>query len=261
VLQHLGSPPITEDEIRTLLTEYVEHGRALAPFIAEVGAELDAAYRNGERLLFEGAQGVLLDIDHGTYPFVTSSNTVAGNAAVGSGLGPKQVGRVVGISKAYATRVGSGPFPTELESAEADTLRAKGGEFGATTGRPRRCGWLDAVALRYAVRTAGIDALVITKMDVLAGLDPVRIAVGYDIDGERTDRFPTSCEALERIRPVYEDLPGFSELGTIRAKVDLPPPARAYLERISELAGVPICLVSVGPGREEDIELSDPFAD
>jgi adenylosuccinate synthase len=168
---------------------------------------------------------------------------------------------VVGISKAYTTRVGSGPFPTELESADADALRTKGGEFGATTGRPRRCGWIDAVALRYAARVAGIDALVITKMDVLAELDPIRVCVAYEVDGARTEHFPTDSETLERVVPVYEDLSGFAALDAARTWDELPAGARAYLERVSELVGVPVCLVSVGPGREEDLEITDPFAD
>jgi adenylosuccinate synthase len=261
ILAHLGSEPFSAAEVDELVEEYAGFGERLRGQITDVGRLLDGAHRSGQRLLFEGAQGVLLDIDHGTYPFVTSSNTVGGNAAVGSGLGPRQVGRVVGISKAYTTRVGSGPFPTELESADADALRTKGGEFGATTGRPRRCGWIDAVALRYAARVAGIDALVITKMDVLAELDPIRVCVAYEVDGARTEHFPTDSETLERVVPVYEDLSGFAALDAARTWDELPAGARAYLERVSELVGVPVCLVSVGPGREEDLEITDPFAD
>ncbi len=261
VLDHLGSDPIPGREIDAMIADYARLGERLAAFVGEVGQRLEDAHAEGHRLLFEGAQGVLLDVDHGTYPYVTSSNTVAGNAATGSGLGPRRVGHVVGISKAYTTRVGSGPFPTELKDRSGDELRKAGSEFGATTGRPRRCGWLDLVALRYAVRVAGIEKLVLTKLDVLAGLDPIRICIGYELDGERVDDFPRTCEALERVRPVYEDLPGFAALGEADRYDSLPAAARAYVERVSKELDVDVCLVSVGPGRGEDIELSDPFAD
>jgi adenylosuccinate synthase len=214
----------------------------------------------GRALLFEGAQGCLLDIDHGTYPFVTSSNTVASNAATGCGLGPRAIDRVVGIMKAYTTRVGAGPFPTELHDALGERLRQTGQEFGATTGRPRRCGWLDFVALRYAARVSGIELLAITKLDVLAGIDPLRFSVAYELDGERIETYPDNAHDVVRVKPIYEEMPGFGPLRDKRKLEDLPKEARAYLDRIVEELGSKIALVSVGPGRGEDIEVCDPFA-
>ncbi|MBI4820954.1 MAG: adenylosuccinate synthase [Deltaproteobacteria bacterium] len=254
-----GDPAYSSAEVAEIVSSYLAFGTRLAPLVTNVGARLDEAARRGEVILFEGAQGVLLDIDHGTYPFVTSSNTVAGNAATGSGLGPRRLGAVVGITKAYTTRVGSGPFPTELLDETGERLRATGQEFGATTGRPRRCGWLDLVALRYAVRVSGIDRLAITKLDVLAGISPIQVCVAYELDGERLETFPDNVHDLDRVKPIYEATEGFSDVRGARKLEELPGTARAYLDRITRDLGVPAALVSVGPGRGEDIEISDPF--
>ncbi|MBW2109028.1 MAG: adenylosuccinate synthetase, partial [Deltaproteobacteria bacterium] len=210
--------------------------------------------------LFEGAQGTHLDIDHGTYPFVTSSNTVAGNACCGAGIGPTQIDGVVGMVKAYTTRVGAGPFPTELFDNIGDRIQQRGAEFGATTGRRRRCGWLDTVVVRNAARLNALTGLAITKLDVLSGLDTVRICDGYRYGGETLDEFPASLHVLERCTPVYEDLPGWLEdISEVRYVDDLPKNARLYLERIEELTETPIQIISVGPGREQTLVLENPF--
>jgi adenylosuccinate synthase len=254
-----GDPAYQTAEVEALVESYLEHGERLRPYVGNVGETLARAIAKGENVLFEGAQGALLDIDHGTYPFVTSSNTVAANAASGTGLGPRALSCVVGIMKAYTTRVGAGPFPTELDDEIGQRLRATGQEFGATTGRPRRCGWLDLVALRYAVRICGIDRLAITKLDVLSGIDPIRIATHYELDGERLETFPDNVHDLDRVKPVYETVPGFEVKREVRRLEDLPSAARAYLDRVSGHLGSKIALVSVGPGRGEDIEVLDPF--
>lgn len=214
-------------------------------------------------MVFEGAQGTLLDIDHGTYPFVTSSNPVAGEACVGAGVGPKDIGEVWGVAKAYVTRVGSGPFPTELDDATGARMREAGGEFGTTTGRPRRCGWLDLVALRYAARVNGLTGLVITKLDVLTGIDPLQVAVRYlGPEGARFDEFPYHQSILHTAEAEYEELPGFEEgIGECRRESDLPREARDYIEFVGEHAGAPVRLVGVGPGRDQVIwtgEEADP---
>lgn len=252
--------PYTPGEIDAIVSDYVALGERMAPFVANVGHALHEAVRAGRTILFEGAQGVLLDIDHGTYPFVTSSNTVGSNAATGTGLGPQHLGCVVGIMKAYTTRVGSGPFPTELAGKEGDRLREAGREFGATTGRPRRCGWLDLVALRYAVRVAGIRKMVVTKLDVLSGLDRIGVCTHYELDGARLETYPDNAQDVARVKPVYEMLPGFGEVRGARSLEDLPPAARDYVDRIASELDVELALISVGPGRGEDIDLSDPFA-
>lgn len=252
--------PYTSEEIAKIADDYVALGEKLAPFVANVGQLLAKANEAGENILFEGAQGVLLDIDHGTYPYVTSSNTVGSNAATGTGLGPQHLGCVVGIMKAYTTRVGSGPFPTELFDEVGERLRETGREFGATTGRPRRCGWLDLVALRYATRVAGIRKLVVTKLDVLAGLDQIGVCVAYELDGERLETYPDNAHDVGRVKPIYEMMPGFGEVRDARRLEDLPKEARAYVDRIAKELDVELALLSVGPGRGEDIELSDPFA-
>ena len=219
--------------------------RRLAPFIGDAVSHLHTALDRGERILFEGAQGTYLDVDHGTYPFVTSSNTVAGNAAAGTGVGPRDLHAVVGIAKAYATRVGSGPFPTQLDDVEEEALRAKGGEFGATTGRPRSCGWFDAPMVRHAVRLNGVTHLALTKLDILSGIDTLKIAVDHDTP-PGAERFSGS--------PVYEDAPGWSEdISSCRTWEGLPANCRAYVERIEALVGVRAGLISVGPGREQVI--------
>ncbi len=251
--------PYTEAETASMVDELVECGEALRPFFANVGEMLHDAVAANERVLFEGAQGVLLDIDHGTYPYVTSSNTVASNAATGTGVGAHHLSSVIGVMKAYTTRVGSGPFPTELDDEQGDTLRQAGNEFGSTTGRPRRCGWLDLVALRYAVRVAGIRRLAVTKLDVLAGQPELPVCVAYELDGRRRHGYPDNVHDLHRITPVYERLPGFGDLGPVERIEDLPGPAQEYLKYIARQLGVEIALVSIGPGRGEDLELINPF--
>jgi len=221
---------------------------------------LQAARRAGESLLFEGAQGALLDIDHGTYPYVTSSNCLAGAAATGSGIGPQMLDYVLGIVKAYTTRVGTGPFPTELTDDIGARLAKRGQEFGSVTGRPRRCGWLDIPALARSLQLNGVDGLCITKLDVLDGLPSIRICTGYHVGSEAVALLPTGAEAVAECRPVYEDLPGWSE-STYGVKTfeALPPAARAYLRRIETLTGVPIAMVSTGPERDETIVVHHPF--
>ena len=238
--------------------EYTERlaafGEKLKPMAADVSVLLAEALRQGKNILAEGAQGTLLDIDHGTYPFVTSSNSVAGGACTGLGIGPKAVEEVVGVAKAYSTRVGRGPFPTELPSGQAASLREAGDEYGATTGRPRRCGWLDAVVLRHSVRVNGMSSLVITKLDVLDELEEIKICTGYDLDGDLRDTLPASAEELSRCRPVYESMPGWrSPVRRARRVEELPPEARSYLDRISGLAETPLSMVPVGSGREETV--------
>ncbi len=233
----------------------------LAPLVTDVPRALYHANRAGKNLLFEGAQGSLLDIDHGTYPYVTSSNCVAGAAAAGAGIGPNHLHYVLGITKAYNTRVGSGPFPTELSDDIGEQLRQRGREFGATTGRPRRTGWFDAAALKRSIQLNGVSGLCITKLDVLDGAEGVKICVGYRIEGELSEILPVGAEELERCEPVYEELPGWKESTVgINAYDALPQAARAYLKRIEALAGVPIDLISTGPERDETIVLRHPFA-
>ena len=235
-------------------------GERLRPHVTDTSRFLDREIHLGRRVLFEGAQGTMLDVDHGTYPFVTSSSCVAGAAIAGSGVAAPLGRASLGITKAYTTRVGSGPFPTELSDALGEKLRHDGDEYGATTGRARRCGWFDAVVVRHAARLSGLDGLAITKLDVLRGIDPLRICVAYESANERIDYVPASCEKLGAARPVYEDLPGFDgDLSKARRSDDLSANARRYLDRISELTGVPIQIVSVGARREETIAVADPF--
>lgn len=246
--------------LEELVTEFGDYAEKIKPFIANTSLFLDQALRNGKRVLYEGAQGSLLDIDHGTYPYVTSSNTIAGAACTGTGIGPKRIDRVIGITKAYTTRVGSGPFPTEQDNEIGKRLREVGGEFGATTGRPRRCGWWDAFALRYAARINGLTDLGVTKLDVLTGLDPILIGVGYRWQGEKLEDFPPDLEILSAAQPLYEEMPGWKEeIGDARKLQDLPQNARRYLRRMEELVGVPIAAVSVGKAREQTIVLRSPF--
>jgi adenylosuccinate synthase len=233
----------------------------IAPLVADVPRALYHANRAGKNLLFEGAQGSLLDIDHGTYPYVTSSNCVAGAAAAGAGIGPQHLHYVLGITKAYTTRVGSGPFPTELSDEVGEQLRQRGQEFGATTGRPRRTGWFDAAALKRSIQLNGLSGLCITKLDVLDGVEEVKICVGYRIEGQVSEILPVGAEELERCEPVYEDLAGWKESTVgIKSYDRLPKAARDYLARIEKLAGVPIDLISTGPERDETIVLRHPFA-
>ncbi|HSA90393.1 MAG TPA: adenylosuccinate synthase, partial [Burkholderiales bacterium] len=243
-----------EVDYQKTLDETLALAPRLAPLIADVPRALYHANRAGKNLLFEGAQGSLLDIDHGTYPFVTSSNCVAGAAAAGAGIGPMHLHYVLGITKAYSTRVGGGPFPTELSDDVGEHLRQRGQEFGATTGRPRRTGWFDAAALKRSIQLNGVSGLCITKLDVLDGVEAVKICVGYRIEGELSEILPVGAEELERCEPVYEELPGWKESTVgIKSYAALPQGARAYLERIETLAGVPIDLISTGPDRDETI--------
>ena len=243
-----------------VLAKAVEYGRKLAPYVDHTGRLLAAALREGKNVLFEGAQGTFLDIDHGTYPYVTSSNCVAGAACTGAGIGPTRIDRVLGISKAYTTRVGGGPFPTEDTGALGEQLRQKGSEFGATTGRPRRCGWLDVVMLREAAVVNGLTGIALNKLDILSGLPELPVATAYRIDGKLTDEFPMTLGELSRAEPVYETLPGWSaDLSQARRWEDLPDAARRYVGRIEALIDVPVELISVGPGRDATIARSDPF--
>jgi adenylosuccinate synthase len=235
---------------------YLELGRRLAPHIADVGPLLQGALDEGRSVLFEGAQATMLDLDHGTYPFVTSSNPIAGGACVGGGVGPRDITEVVGIAKAYCTRVGWGPFPSEADPADADTLAEAGGEYGTTTGRKRRCGWFDAVAARYAARLNTLTELVLTKLDVLSRWPTVKVCVAYDYGGRRYDRFPPNQTVFNKCEPVYEEMPGWSEdIRAARSPGDLPLAARAYVERIEDLLGVGVSWASVGPARDEVVDL------
>jgi adenylosuccinate synthase len=248
-------------DVSALHAEAVEWGRRLEQYVDHTGHILDRALKAGQSVLFEGAQGTFLDIDHGTYPFVTSSNCVAGAVCTGSGVGPTKIDRVLGITKAYTTRVGSGPFPTEDEGEGGEALRKAGAEFGATTGRPRRCGWFDAVVLREAVTVNGITDLAINKLDVLSGFAELPIATGYRIDDKLTEYFPMTLDEVIRAEPVYEAMPGWNEdLREVRRLEDLPDNARRYIDRIQSLVDVEAAFISVGPGRDEIIEVSDPFA-
>ncbi|MBA4206021.1 adenylosuccinate synthase [Pannonibacter phragmitetus] len=232
------------------------------PYMDSVWKLLDGQRREGKRLLFEGAQGALLDIDHGTYPFVTSSNTVAGQAATGSGLGPNAVGYVLGITKAYTTRVGEGPFPTEQQNEVGEFLGTRGHEFGTVTGRKRRCGWFDAVLVRQTVCTSGITGIALTKLDVLDGLEELKICVGYELDGKRIDYLPASQGAQARVVPIYETLPGWQESTKgARSWADLPAQAVKYVRHVEELIGAPVALLSTSPERDDTILVQNPFQD
>ncbi|MDB4971921.1 MAG: Adenylosuccinate synthetase [Myxococcaceae bacterium] len=247
----------TADEIERAYRPFADK---LAPFVGNAGAAIYAAVKAGKNVLFEGAQATLLDVDHGTYPYVTSSNTVAGGASTGSGIGPTMLDKVIGITKAYATRVGEGPFPTELFGQDGDDLRKAGHEFGSVTGRPRRCGWLDLPALRYAVRVNGLDSFAMTKIDVLSGLPNVSLCTAYELDGERLDEPPPDAEDLARVKPVYETLPGWTgDLSEARTIEELPRSVRAYIDRVEQLTECPIKLLSLGADREHTITLTNPF--
>jgi adenylosuccinate synthase len=247
-------------DFQQTLDETLLLAERIKPMIGDVPRLLFEASRRGEHLLFEGAQGTLLDVDHGTYPFVTSSNCVAGAAAAGAGVAPQMLDFVLGITKAYTTRVGSGPFPTELEDDVGRRIASRGNEFGATTGRPRRCGWFDAAALRRSVQINGVSGLCVTKLDVLDGMESLQIGVGYRVDGEQFDILPVGAETLARCEPVYEEMPGWSE-STVGVKHHdaLPEAARRYLKRVEEVCGVPVDMISTGPDREETIILRHPF--
>ena len=223
---------------------------------------LDEAKRDGKRILFEGAQGILLDIDHGTYPYVTSSNTVAGQASAGSGMGPSSIGYVLGIAKAYTTRVGSGPFPTEQQNEIGELLGQRGREFGTVTGRKRRCGWFDAVLVSQTIKVSGINGIALTKLDVLDGFEEIKVCVGYELDGKRIDRLPAAEEAQKNVEPVYETLEGWQETTAgARSWADLPAQAIKYVKYLEELIGCPVAMLSTSPERDDTILMKDPFED
>ena len=262
---HLGG---TSPDVDAVTQQYLVYGEALRTHIQDATRILSDEIGRGQHVLFEGAQGALLDIDHGTYPFVTSSTTLAAGACVSCGIGPTAISSVIGIAKAYTTRVGAGPFPTELHGELGEQLRQAGAEFGATTGRPRRCGWLDIAALRLAVRLNGLAGLALTKLDVLAGQRKLKVCVGYKLPAEAggsgvsdtLDELPIDPEDIQRAIPVYEELDGWdAELRNVREVEDLPPGAKRYIRRIETLLGIDCCLISVGPGRAETIMLKNPF--
>ncbi len=247
-------------EVYEIYHRYRALASKVARHITDTSRFLDSAIRHKKKILFEGAQGTLLDVDHGTYPYVTSSNTVAGGAATGAGVGPTKLDLSLGITKAYTTRVGEGPFPTELDGKEAERLRQQGGEYGATTGRARRCGWLDAVALRYAVRVNGLDGLIVTKLDVLDSLKKIKICTGYRLGRKAIDDFPTETAILDKCKPVYEVMDGWmAPTKGVKSLRKLPAKARAYLKRIEALTGLKTWIISVGAAREDAIMVKNPF--
>jgi adenylosuccinate synthase len=257
-LKHYMKSDTVEPE--TVIASYKKYAENLAPYVTNISIVIDKAIKEGKQVLFEGAQGTHLDIDHGTYPYVTSSSTVSGNACCGTGVGPRAISGVIGIVKAYTTRVGAGPFPTELFDYAGDRIQKKGVEFGATTGRKRRCGWLDTVIVGNAVMLNGLTGLVITKLDVLGGLSPLKICTGYEYKGKTINYFPADLKVLEKCKPIYEEHPGWNEdISNIKTFEELPENARKYLKRIEGLTQTPIDIVSVGPGREETIVLKNPF--
>ena len=256
VAEDLGGTLPSADEITA---QYAELGQALLTYIGDAADIIRTSVQADEKVLLEGAQGTMLDIDNGTYPFVTSSNAVAGGACAGAGIGPTHIRRAVGIAKAYTTRVGGGPFPTELENETGQRLRDAGAEYGSTTGRPRRCGWLDLVALRHAVAVNGLNELAITKLDVLSVLPELEVCVAYELDGERLAYPP--YDRVEDVQPIYETLEGWNEdLTSCRTRDDLPPAAQRYVARIEQEVGCSVGVVSVGPDREDTADLRNPFS-
>ncbi|MBA1392352.1 adenylosuccinate synthase [Lactobacillus sp. XV13L] len=252
-----GKPALDYDDI---FTKYYEYGQKLQKYVTDTTVLVDAALDNQDRVLFEGAQGVMLDLDEGTYPFVTSSNTISGGIASGIGIGANRLQTVIGVCKAYTTRVGAGPFPTELLDETGDRIRETAHEYGTVTGRPRRVGWLDVVALRHAKRVAGINALSLNLLDIFSGFDTVKIATAYELDGQKIDYYPASLKELDRCQPVYEELPAWEEdITGAKTWTDLPGNAQKFLQRVSDLVGVPLVTVSVGPDREQTIVLQDPW--
>ncbi|MFN6463474.1 MAG: adenylosuccinate synthase [Nostoc sp. DedVER02] len=250
-------PPLNAQEV---IEQYLGYAERLRPHVVDTSLKISDAIGRRRNILFEGAQGTLLDLDHGTYPYVTSSNPVAGGACVGTGVGPTMIDRVIGVSKAYTTRVGEGPFPTELDGELGELLCDRGAEFGTTTGRKRRCGWFDAVIGRYAVRINGMDCMALTKLDVLDELEEIKVCVAYDIDGQRSEHFPTSSRQFARCRPIYKTLPGWKVSTTeCRTLEDLPQQALDYLKFLAELMEVPIAIVSLGASRDQTIIVEDPI--
>jgi adenylosuccinate synthase len=250
-------PPLDPQQV---IDQYLEYAEYLRPYVVDTSVKIYDAIKRRRNILFEGAQGTLLDLDHGTYPYVTSSNPVAGGACVGTGLGPTMIDRVIGVSKAYTTRVGEGPFPTELQGKIGELLCERGAEFGTTTGRQRRCGWFDAVIGRYAVRINGMDCIALTKLDVLDTLAEIKVCVAYEIDGDRCEHFPTNARHFARCRPIYKTLPGWQVSTTnCRTLEDLPKQALDYLKFLAELMEVPIAIVSLGASRDQTIIVEDPI--
>ena len=251
----LGGEPLNYEEI---LKEYLELAKKLRPFVADTSVKVYDSILADKTVLFEGAQGMLLDIDYGTYPYVTSSNTTAGGVASGSGIGPRMITNAVGIAKAYTTRVGKGPFPTELDNEVGEWIREKGHEYGVNTGRSRRCGWLDLVILKTSVRVSGLTSLAVTKIDTLAGLDKIKVCVGYKFNGEIIDYFPASLEDLALCEPVYEEFDGWDDsVANARSYDELPENAKKYIERIEEFTGTRVSIVSVGPKRDQTMRVKE----
>jgi adenylosuccinate synthase len=252
-----GLEGFSYDEI---LEEYLGYAEVLRPYITDTSVVLNEAIDAGKDVLFEGAQASMLDIDQGTYPYVTSSNPVAGGVCIGAGVGPTKIDKVIGVVKAYSTRVGDGPFPTELLNETGDTIREAGHEYGTTTGRPRRVGWLDALVVRHARRVSGLDGMALTRLDILTGLPELKICVAYKYNGEILKEFPTSLKVLSACEPVYETLPGWTEdITQVRAYEDLPANTRAYIEKITEVTGVPLAIFSVGPNREQTVPVASLY--
>jgi adenylosuccinate synthase len=250
-------PPLDPEQV---VTEYLGYAERLRPHIVNTSIEIYDAVRRRRNILFEGAQGTLLDLDHGTYPYVTSSNPIAGGACIGTGIGPTTIDRVIGVAKAYTTRVGEGPFPTELDDASGDILGERGAEFGTTTGRKRRCGWFDGVIGRYAVRINGMDCMAITKLDVLDEFDEIQVCIAYEINGKRTTDFPDSARDFAKCVPIYKTLPGWKQnTADCRSLEDLPKAALDYLKFLADLMEVPISIVSLGPSRDQTIIVEDPI--
>jgi adenylosuccinate synthase len=255
--QYFNAKPL---DFQAIFEHYSAMAEKLKPYIKDVSVEIDQAVKQGKNILFEGAQGTHLDIDHGTYPFVTSSNPIAGAVCAGAGVGPDKLHHMVGIVKAYTTRVGAGPFPTELSDDIGSYIQEKGAEFGATTGRRRRCGWLDLVLVNDAIRLSGLTSLSITKLDVLTGLEKLKICMAYDLNGQKVHARPASLNRLAQCVPIYEEMPGWKKDITSAGKMkDLPKEAQDYLARIEQVTGVPLSIVSVGPMRDQTIKLIDPF--
>ncbi len=256
--QYLGEKPLSEEEI---FEEYMTYAERLRCYLARVSPYLDKSMKDGHNILFEGAQGSLLDIDHGTYPYVTSSSTIAAGACTGTGIGPHRIDEVIGISKAYVTRVGEGPFPTELEDDMGERLRTAGGEFGATTGRPRRTGWLDIVALREAVRTNGLTGIALTKMDVLSEFESLKVCTAYRYGEQLLEEFPQDLDVLQECKPVYEEVAGWQkDICSLSSYAELPVQVKDYVEKIEAWTDCPVVLVSVGPRRDQTLIRSNPFA-
>jgi adenylosuccinate synthase len=258
ILDKLYNLPLLDPQV--VIQEYLDYAEQLRPYVVDSSLKIYEAIRKRKNILFEGAQGTLLDLDHGTYPYVTSSNPIAGGACVGAGIGPTMIDRVIGVAKAYTTRVGEGPFPTELAGEIGQLLCDRGAEFGTTTGRRRRCGWFDAVIGRYAVRINGLDCLAITKLDVLDELEEIQVCVAYEVDGKTCHHFPSNASQFARCQPIYKTLPGWKKpTGDCRSLEDLPQEALNYLKFLAELMEVPIAIISLGASRDQTIIVEDPI--